>query len=58
MYMCVKLPPRNLNPNPYPQYPTNTYSYGVTIALKVCDDNQSRIDKLLLPRMELGTFYN
>ena len=56
--MCVKLPPRNLNPNPYPQYPTNTYTYGVTIALKVCDDNQSRIDKLLLPRMELGTFYN
>ena len=34
--MCVKLPPRDLNPDPCPLHPTNNYSYGVIIALKVC----------------------
>ena len=34
--MCVKLPPRDLNPDPCPPHPTSTYTCGVTIALRVC----------------------
>ena len=34
--MCVKFPPRDLNPGPYPPHLTNTYTYGVTTAPKVC----------------------
>ena len=34
--MCVKLPFENLDSNPYSLHPTNTYTYGVTIAPKVC----------------------
>ena len=30
--MCVKLPPGDLNPNPYPSHPTSTYTYGVITA--------------------------
>ena len=30
--MCVKLPLGNLNPIPYPPYPINIYTYGVTTA--------------------------
>ena len=30
--MCVKFPPRDLNPGPCHQHPTNTYTCGVTIA--------------------------
>ena len=33
--MCVKLPPRDLNPDPYPPYPSSIYTYGVTTALRV-----------------------
>ena len=36
MYMCVKLPPKNLNSDPYPPHSTSTYTYRVTIAPKVC----------------------
>ena len=36
--MCVKLPPRDLNPDPYPPHPTSTYTCGVTIAPSVCGD--------------------
>ena len=36
--MYVKLPLGNLNSDPYPPHPTNTYTYGVTIAPRVCDD--------------------
>ena len=36
--MCVKLPPRDLNFDPYPPHPTSTYTCGVTIALRVCGD--------------------
>ena len=35
--MCVKLLPRDLNPGPYPSYPTSTYTCGVTIAPRVCN---------------------
>ena len=34
--MCVKLSPGDLNPLPYPPYPTNIYIYGVIIVLRVC----------------------
>ena len=34
--MCVKLHPKDLNPDPYPQHPTSTYTYGVTIGPRVC----------------------
>ena len=31
--MCVKLLPRDLNPDPYPPHSTNTYTCKVTTAL-------------------------
>ena len=34
--MCVKLPPEELNLSFYPPHPTNTYTYGVIIALRLC----------------------
>ena len=34
--MCVKLSPEDLNLDPYPPHPTNTYTYRVTIAPKTC----------------------
>ena len=37
--MCVKLPPENLNPSPYPLHLTSTYICGVTIALRVSGYN-------------------
>ena len=33
--MCVKLLPKNLNPDLYPLHPTSTYTCGVTTALRV-----------------------
>ena len=36
MYICVKLPPRNLNPSPCLPHPISTCTYRVTIALRVC----------------------
>ena len=30
--MYVKLPPEDLNPNPYPLHPTSTYTCRVTTA--------------------------
>ena len=37
--MCVKLPLRDLNPNPCPPHSTITYTYGVIVALRVCGGN-------------------
>ena len=34
--MCVKLPLEDLNLDPYPPHPTNTYTCRVTITPKVC----------------------
>ena len=34
--MCVKLLPRNLNPDPYSPHPISTYTCGMTIVPKVC----------------------
>ena len=36
MYMCVKLPPGDLNPGPCSPHPINTYTYEVINALRVC----------------------
>ena len=33
--MYVKFPPGDLNPNPYPPHPTNTYTCKVTTTPKV-----------------------
>ena len=33
--MCVKLLPRDLNPDSYPAHPTNTYTYEVITTPKV-----------------------
>ena len=33
--MCVKFPPKDFKPDPCPPHPTNTYTYGVTIILKM-----------------------
>ena len=35
--MCVKLPPRDLNPDPYPSHSTSTYTCEVIIAPRVCN---------------------
>ena len=34
--MCLNLPARDLNPGPYSLHSTNTYTYGVTTASRVC----------------------
>ena len=35
MDLCVKFPPRDLNPGPYSPCPTNTYTCGMTITPKM-----------------------
>ena len=34
--MCVKFPPENLNSDLYLSHPTKSYTYGITIAPRVC----------------------
>ena len=36
MYICVKLPSGDLNPDPCPPHPTSTYTCRVIIAPKMC----------------------
>ena len=36
MYICVKFPFENLNPDPYLLHPTSTYTRGMTITPRVC----------------------
>ena len=36
--MCIKLPPKDLNPNIFSLHPTNTYICRVTIVLKAHGD--------------------
>ena len=45
--MCVKLPPGDLNPISYPTHLTNTYTCGVTIALRVCSGFRVHINSLM-----------
>ena len=33
--MCVKLPPRDLNPGPYPAHPTGIYTCEVTTTPRI-----------------------
>ena len=35
MCMCVRLLSKDLNPNSYPSHPTRTYTYKITIILRV-----------------------
>ena len=37
----MKLPPKDLNLDPYPPHPTSTYTYGVIITPKVCNDRNN-----------------
>ena len=53
--MRVKLPPRDLNPGPYPSHSINTYTYGVTIASMVCGGEMSN---LLTKAFHLKLRYN
>ena len=41
MYICVKLPPENLNPDPYPPPPNplELCTCGVTITSKILKEN-------------------
>ena len=34
--MCIKLSAGDLNPDPYPSHPTNTYTYRMTTTPRVC----------------------
>ena len=34
----MKLPPRHFNPGPYPPHLTNTFTCGVIIAPRMCDE--------------------
>ena len=43
--MCVKLLLRDLNSDPYPPHLTSIYTYGVTIAPRVCGDIREQISK-------------
>ena len=43
--MCMKLPPGDLNLSPCPLHSTNTYTCGVTIALRECGGIGGRILK-------------
>ena len=38
MYICAKLPLRDLNSDSYPQHPTSAYTCKVTIAPRICGD--------------------
>ena len=49
----MKLPPRDLNPAPYPPHPTSTYTYGVTIAPRVCGGKLSIYLFLLIDDLNL-----
>ena len=43
--MCVKFLLRDLNSDPYPPHLTSIYTYGVTIAPRVCGDIREQISK-------------
>ena len=43
--MCVKFPPENLSFGSCASHPTSTYTYGVTIVLRMCSG--SEIEKVL-----------
>ena len=52
----MKLPSGDLNPDPYPPHPTNTYIYGVIIALRVCGGKHRLISGPLLSKLTKDHF--
>ena len=45
VYICVKLPPKDLNSGSYPPHPTSTNTCRVTIAPTVCDgENKASVN--------------
>ena len=45
VYICVKLPPKDLNSGYYPPHPTSTNTCRVTIAPTVCDgENKASVN--------------
>ena len=56
--MCVKFPPGDLKPGPYPPQPTSAYTCGVTTAPRVrggVRENFSRTFRML-DAAYIGTF--
>ena len=45
MYLCLKLPPENLNPDSYPSHPISTYTCRMTIVSRVLNGNTPTINK-------------
>ena len=43
MYMCVKFSLRDFNPDPYSSHFTNTYTCGMTIALRECGGKKFKL---------------
>ena len=60
MYICVKLPLGDLNPDPCPPHPTSTYTCGVTTAPRVRDGNIipnfESLERTFLPVKFVGWF--
>ena len=55
--MCLKLPPRDLNFGPYPPHSINTYTFGVTIAPRVCGSLLGvRLTSFKMPRPNLTSY--
>ena len=46
VYMYVKIPLGDLNPNPYPLHPTNIYTCRVAIVSRLCDGSKNIIVKM------------
>ena len=51
MYMCVKLPLGDLNPNPYPLHLTSIYTCRVTIMSRVHIGDSITPDRIELRKM-------
>ena len=48
MYICVKLPSEDLNPDPCSPHPTSTYICRITITPRVYDDIEKLFKLLFL----------
>ena len=51
MYMCVKLPLRDLNLNPYPLHSTSIYTCRVTIMPRMHVGDSITLDRIELRKM-------
>ena len=52
--MCVKLPYRDLNPDPYPSNPINIYTCEVTIAPRVCGGKKKKNTNFSISQSDLN----